>query len=131
MSVKKTKIKKNSGFTLIELVVVFAILSILALLVIPKFMDVLNNTRTAHDLSEARELSDAVGRSVASGDYRLSALALEKYNSGSWEAVTDIITEMETHYISPVGSPKTGDKYVVKITDGKVMILVDDTQIYP
>ncbi|MBF4693850.1 type II secretion system protein [Fusibacter ferrireducens] len=131
MSLKKVTRGKNSGFTLIELIVVLFILSVFVLIAIPRYQDVLMNSKSVHDLHNAKAIVEAISRAVASGDYRFTATTLEKYNSGSWATVTDIITEMEANYLSHLDSPETGEKYVVKIIEGKVVISVDDTQIYP
>lgn len=128
---RRSAFKKQKGFTLIELIVVVSILLVLVLIAIPRYQDVLLRTRETHDRNAANEVSKSISRAVASGNYRLTATTFEKYNSGSWETITDVIAEMETNDISPVGSPETGDQYVVKITDGKIAIFVDDTQIYP
>ena len=52
--------KKKKGFTLIELIAVIAILAILGVILVPKLAGYSNNARKATDLSNAKQLIQAV-----------------------------------------------------------------------
>ncbi|SMP48858.1 competence type IV pilus major pilin ComGC [Anoxynatronum buryatiense] len=59
------KLKNRKGFTLIELIVVIAILGILALIAIPRFTGTLNNARASADDATFRVIQSAVSLYVA------------------------------------------------------------------
>lgn len=52
----KKILKNKKGFTLVELIVVIAILSVLALIAIPTFSSILDDANTAKSESEARNV---------------------------------------------------------------------------
>ncbi len=54
------KNRRDEGFTLVELIVVMAILALLAALAVPKFADVLSNARGSADSTNVKLLQDAV-----------------------------------------------------------------------
>lgn len=61
--IKRTRgvlIKNQRGFTLIELIVVMAILALLAGLVVPRFLGILANSESKADLANKKMLRSAV-----------------------------------------------------------------------
>lgn len=60
------KINKK-GFTLIELIVVIAIIGVLAMILVPSMMGYVRKSRRLSDLTTAREIRNDAGAVVASG----------------------------------------------------------------
>lgn len=68
--------RKQDGFTLIELIVVVAILGILAVVLTPRVMDAVENARKNADLSSAKQIQLALERQFAEkGTYPYLATA--------------------------------------------------------
>ncbi len=85
--------KKNKGFTLVELMVVIAIISVLAVVILPQFMKQIGKGQRAAALVQIRAFEDALEMYYAdmytypSGDQGLKALIqpVGDYAGGKWQ----------------------------------------------
>lgn len=57
--------KRNSGFTLVELIIVIAILAVLVGVIAPQYLKYVERTKRVVDVSTAREIADAFERVFA------------------------------------------------------------------
>ncbi|MDA3845182.1 MAG: prepilin-type N-terminal cleavage/methylation domain-containing protein [Vallitaleaceae bacterium] len=60
--------KKEEGFTLIELIIVIAILAIIAAIAIPNVLSAVDNSRRTTDISNSKMIADAIATVKAKED---------------------------------------------------------------
>jgi|WetSurMetagenome_2_1015567.scaffolds.fasta_scaffold121667_1 type IV pilus assembly protein PilA len=108
--------KSKKGFTLIELVVVIAILGILAAILVPVIGGFITRANTARDQANARNL------------YNCYAMALA---TGATDAVTGTgLTAVPTSVAGLFGSLPSGISYSVTVTAGSVRSVTYNGQTY-
>lgn len=125
--------KDNRGFTLIELVVVIAILGILAAIAIPKMGGFTNSAKEAADKTTASNIKNAFALARANGEIEWAESPTEAEitiskgeNGGVTVTVTDgVITNAEdiVNAAFPELELQSGKKIVITIDgeDGKII----------
>lgn len=86
----KRVFKKEEGFSLIELIIVIAILAIIAAIAVPNLLANIARANVSTDVSNAKLIADAISASIAM-DPALEGTTLtsEEFDAGSGEAVID------------------------------------------
>ena len=105
---KMTKMRKRKGFTLIELVIVVAIIGILSLMILPQFNNVTNDAKVSTYEANCQTVVSAIAMYQAGNDgkYPTAATDLDPYINGGWASLTD----------SPDGATYTWDASNNKFT---------------
>ena len=83
MLFKKTKEKKNKGFTLIELVIVVAILAILVGILAPQYTKYVEKSRRSADMNNAKEIEQTLRLAMASDEIQIP-LTNRGIGYGAW-----------------------------------------------
>ncbi len=79
----KTSIKTKKGFTVVELVIVIAVIAILAAVLIPTFINLVNKANVSADVQLVRNLN--------------TALALDKTENGKHDTMHDAVHAVKEH----------------------------------
>jgi general secretion pathway protein G len=116
-------VKRSSGFTLIELIIVMAIIATLLTIAVPRYYASLDRSKEAVLKENLYQMRDSIGKYYADkGKYpaTLDALASDKYLR---KVPVDPITESaETWVVVPPQDPEKGGVYDVKSgAEGKAL----------
>jgi len=68
---------KKNGFTLIELIVVIAIIGVLAAILVPAMMGYIKKSRRSSDISSAKTIYDSVMATIADNDEAEESLSMQ------------------------------------------------------
>lgn len=149
----KQNLKKKKGFTLIELIIVVAIIAILGGLVIPKLMGTQDNAKKKADIANGKVIHDAVATLITQDEITLKTgddteFVVEKptalgANPSADEKATNAIQTALSNYLQTIPKPKynstTYTQFFVTIDDDDKDITIEVTkadgsdgiQVYP
>ncbi|GKX64839.1 prepilin-type N-terminal cleavage/methylation domain-containing protein [Inconstantimicrobium mannanitabidum] len=117
----KTK-RKRKGFTLIELIIVIAIIAILVAVAIPKFSEIRKNANASADLATAKTIHSLIAAETTASS---GAVA----DTASNVAVPDSILNK----LDGAKKPKGGTAFTYTMSNGDIKIYIDNASVpvYP
>lgn len=101
---KKRLKKANKGFSLVELIIVIAIMAILAGVLAPQFIKHINNSKKSSDIQNAQMIYDALSSAVSEIEAGTSTVSL---------TTTGALTEVDDALTTALNMGKTAPKVKV------------------
>ncbi len=111
------KEKNNKGFSLVELIIVIAIMAILIGVLAPQFLKFVEKSRESTDLQNVEEIKTAVETYVADhSDGSLPATITITVPTGSIGTITCNASDLDEYGIASAGIPNKSSKWAGSMT---------------
>ena len=125
----------NKGFSLVELIIVIAIMAILIAVLAPQYLRYVEKSRLQSDNSAIGELANAI-KIAAADDKVNSAIQSAGSATATINHTTGVITFSETTYLQPQVTPVVGstlniksNKYKKATADPVVTVSIDSNGV--
>ena len=119
--------KNNKGFTLVELIVVIAIIGVLAAVLVPQYIQYVDKSRAATDQSALNEYFHAVEISAASFETAAVGTITMSVSSGVLTPAVGTNTSTNIDEILAEVAKIAGSTLTMKSKNGKALVAADLT----
>lgn len=131
---------KKKGFTLVELIVVVAVLGIIAAIAVPKFGNVQEKAKIKADIASAKTIADVASALIADGkisyinssgvdSYAPALVSSDTNIKGQLQAVPEVKLTSGNNFVVDIDG--SGNVIVYANVDATVAQLTAGNQVYP
>lgn len=120
--------KKKKGFTLIELIVVIAILGVLAAVAIPRFASKTDEAKYSADNATARNIAMAIKTEIAVGETTIATTTTNTKDDA--EELPDVIKKYFDNK-APISKSQDDVEFKYTRVGDEIKIFANDKEFYP
>ncbi|WP_032120655.1 prepilin-type N-terminal cleavage/methylation domain-containing protein [Clostridium amazonitimonense] len=126
------KKRKKKGFTLIEIIIVLAIIGILVTLIMPKFGNITSDAKVKADFANAKIIHDATAALLAQDKFTSEEIK-KMETSTKVEEITSLKDYLQTIPNSKSAKGKDFNIMVKKVgtNNEKISVMINGTEVYP
>lgn len=135
LSKKKNQLtKKKKGFTLVELIIVIAIIAILAAMAIPKFSSMRLQAKASNDVAAAKNIATITATLISNGTITAPTTSTDKTItlSASGTEATEIKNQLDGKVSTDGLGEASGVTFTVNIAEDETITVTNNGyQLYP